>query len=282
MILSTLDTETKTIYHEIEEENKYNTLQVMDYDTITTGKATKVNNNQTPITDMSLIDEDTFLYAYYHTKLNNIVVKIIKIVGTKIKSGPVCVVDEKLNTTVISIISMSKDRVILTYNDNLNRVGKVLHLKIINNQVEIIEKYFFADGFVPELVTFKLTEHQYVMFYQFEEYGIMRVTDIEDDQLIMQPEKTFYKDSDLWGLAIEKIHNYFVIIFINSNNKLVLKILTADERLTFTSATVFTTPVIDHTFELMSVANEFAMCYFNNQVQILSIINGQIMQPENF
>jgi len=281
MILNTIDTETKTIYHEIEQNNNFNTISIMDYNLNQESKKIKVNNSQTIITDMCIINEESFLLCYYHNKINKIIVKVININGLKLDLGPMCIVDEKTNSSVMSVISISKDRAILTYNDNFNKVGKILYLKINNNQIYVIEKYIFANDIVPELSTFKINDTQYVMFYQLNNCGVMRLTDIERDKIFLKNEQIFYKGSNLWGLSVNRVHDYFILIFINNQKKLVMKILSADNKLTFTSGSVYNKPV-ENGFELISIDNEFCLCYFNGIVQIISIINGQVIQPENF
>jgi len=284
MILNTLDTETKTIYHEIENGTNYNTISIMDYDTNTQGKDYKINNSQTYVTDMCLINDNSFLICYFHLLLNKIVCKIVDIDGVEVKSGPMCIVDEKTSSTVMSIISLSPTRAILTYNDNLNKVGKSLLLNTENNNITVIEKYIFANHEIPEIATFKLSDTEFVLFYQIESNGVVRLTEFKDDQLELMEEQLFYKGSDLWGLSVQRIHGYFVLIFIDTNHRLVLKIITADKKLAFTAGTVFTTPVEDGRFELISIDDEFAICYFNDQAQIISVRNGQMMSPvpDNF
>ena len=281
MILNTLDTKTKTFYHEIDDSVNYNTISVVDYENNLHGKNHKINNSQTYITDMCLIDDDNFLLCYYHLLLNKIVCKIVTVNGVNIKSGQMCIVDEKTNSNVLSLISISPTRAILTYNDNLNNVGKSLLLGIDGDKITVIEKYIFAEHEVPELASFKISDTEFVLFYQLENNGIVRLTEFKDDELELKEEQLFFKGSDLWGLSVQRVHNYFILIFIDSLQRLVLKIITADKKLSFTSGTVYTQPVLDGKFELITIDNEFAICYFNDQAQIISIINGQMMQPEN-
>ena len=205
----------------------------------------------------------------------------VNVNGTIVKSGPMCIVDEKTQSDVMSLISISPTRAVLTYNDTQNKVGKSLLLGVDGNNITVIEKYIFANQEIPELASFKLTDTEFVLFYQFANNGIVRLTEFKDDQLILKEEQLFFKGSDLWGLSIQRVHNYFILVFIDSMQRLVLKIISADKRLAFTSGTVYAQPVIDGKFELVTIANEFAICYFNGQSQIISIINGQMMQPEN-
>ena len=42
----------------------------------------------------------------------------------------------------------------------------------------------------------------------------------------------------------------------------------------------FNKRIINDYFQLISIDNEMVLCYFNDIVQIISLNNGQIMQPE--
>jgi len=281
MILNTLDTKTKTFYHEINDNFNYNTISVIDYENNIHGDKKKINNSKTYITDMSIIDDDNFLLCYYHRLLKKIICKIINIDGVNVNSGQMCIIDDNTHTTVMSLISISSTRAILTYNDTLNNVGKSLLLNISNDFITIIEKYIFAYENIPELASFKLSDTEFVLFYQLKNSGIVRLIEIKNDQLELKEEQLFYKNSDLWGLSIQRIHDYFILVFIDSTQRLILKIITANKKLSFSSGRIYNQPVIDGKFELVTIDNEFAICYFNNTAQIISITDGKMIKPEN-
>ena len=97
------------------------------------------------------------------------------------------------------------------------------------------EKYVFVNDIIPELTSFKLSDTEFVLFYQLKQSGIVRLTEFKNDKLIKVEEQLFYKDSDLWGLSVQSVNNYFVLIFIDTHHRLVLKIITANKKLSFTN-----------------------------------------------
>lgn len=284
MILDTLDLKNKTVFHEINLKENFNTFSVIDYLTNKQGRNQKINNGMTSTIDFCAINDNQILLSYVPATSDKVICKILTVEGTYITIGPLYTIDENTNTSRISVVNLSQDKFVIFYNDNNNKVGKAIIVYISKNKFSTISSNIWYKGIVSELRAIKSMDNEIIVFFQFIKNGIVRLLKYNgapDNKFSVSEESLFFKGSNLWHLTIKKLKEFYVVAFIDSNHKLNLKILQTTNKISFTHGITYTQPIIDDYFQMISIDNEFLLCYFNNQVQVINLINGQIMQQEN-
>jgi len=281
MLISTLDLKDKTIFHEINAPDNFNVFSVMDYSTNKMGVDQKINNGITSTLDYCRINDNLVLAGYVPSVIDKVVVKTLSINGTDIKAGPLYTLDERTTTNKISIIGLNDSTFIVCYNDNTNKCAKAIAIHIEDDRISTISNTLLLKGIVREIRAVKAEENEMAVFLQFDKIGIVQLIKFVDgNKLVKTEEQVFYTGSDLYNLTIASMHRYHVVGFLNSAHMLVLKILETSPKVKFTQGMQFNKRIVNDYFQLISIDNEMVLCYFNDIVQIISLNNGQIMQPE--
>ena len=282
MLLDTLDLKDKTVFHDIDPTVNYNTFSVMDYSTNKQGKSYKINNGLTTYIDFKAINDNQVLVCYTPPTIDRLICKVLTIEGTYIKIEPVFQIDEKTNTSKISIVNISPNKFVIFYNDNTNKVGKSVLIEVGKTKISILSKNIFHDGIVPEICSIKSQDNEIVLFYQNNKNGSVQLIQLFDNNTLGKvEEQIFFTGSNLWDMMIKPINDEHVLSFINSDHKLCLKILSIDKTVHFTKGMVFPQKVNGDYYQLISIDNEMVLCYFNNIIQIIDRNDGHLIHPEN-
>jgi len=284
MLINSLDLKDKTIFHEVNPSEKFNSFIIMDYLTNTMGKKLKINNGITSTLDYCSINENQILLSYVPAIIDKIVVKICTIKDdTLMDFGPLYTIDELTNTNKISLVKIIDNKFAIIYNDNSNKNCKIVVISIDNDKISTVSKMILTSGVVPEVRAINVMDGEIAVFFQHNKVGIVQLLRYNEGlSLYKAEEQIFYIGSDLWNLTIKKVKDYYVLGFINSDHKLIIKIIEAtDNKIRFTHGIQYNIKIVGDFFQMISIDNEMILCYFNNVAQIISLNNGQIIQPEN-
>jgi len=284
MIINTIDLKDKTVFHEVNRDENFNSFSVMDYQTNKQGKHQKVNNGLTPVIDYYPINDNQLLLSYCPSVINKIIIKVLTLEGTYIDNGPTFTIDSDTKPSKISITNLSNDFFIVFYNDYKNNKGKYVIIKVNNKQISTVSSGYFIDGDIEELNVVNVIENEIALFFEYKQTGMVQLLEFQKDsqeKLVKKEEAIFFQKSNLKNLTIKKIKDYYVMGFINSNHMLCLKILNVEDTIKFTHGIQYNQSIKGDFFQMFAIDNEMILCYFNNTVQIINLINGQMIQPEN-
>ena len=284
MIIDTINLKNKTVFHEVNNNENYNSLSVMDYSTNKQGKHQKINNGLTSVIDYYPINDNQLLLSYCPSVIKKITLKVLTLEGTYIDNGPSFTIDSDTTPSKISITHLSNNFFVIFYNDYKNSKGKYVIVKIDNIQISTVSSGYFIDGNIEELNVVNVIDNEIALFFQYKQTGTVQLLEFKKDsqeKLIKKEEAIFFQKSNLKNLTIKKIKDYYVMGFINSNHMLCLKILNVDTTIKFTHGIQYNQPIKNDFYQMFAIDNEMILCYFNNTVQIINLINGQMIQPEN-
>lgn len=281
MLINTLDLEDKTIFHEINTLDNFNVFSVMDYSKNKMGVNHKINNGITSTLDFCEIDNNNILVGYVPYIVDRVVVKVISIDDTNMKTGPLFTLDEKTQTNKISVIKLSNNIFVVCYNDITNKCLKAIAISVNGESISTISNTILLKGFIPEVRSVKINDNEMVVFMQVDKVGLVQLIEYNSGKLIKKEEQVFYTGSYLYNLSICSMKKHHVVGFLNNAHMLVLKILEVDPKVKFTQGMQFNKRINNDFFQLISIDKEMVLCYFNGIVQIISLNNGQIIQPES-
>lgn len=283
MLLNTLDLKDKTIFHEINALDNFNVFSVMDYPSNKMGINHKINNGITTTLDYCEANDNTIIAVYVPYIIDKVVIKILSIDGTDIKSGPLYTLDEKTLTNKVSIVSLNNNTFVVCYNDNANKCLKAVAVHLDDkNVISTLSNTILLKGIVPEVRAIKTTENEICVFIQVDKVGLVQLIRLVDgNKLIKVEEQVFYTGSDLYNLTICSLKKHHIVGFLNNAHMLILKVLETDPKIKFTQGMQFNKRVVNDYFQMVSIDREMVLCYFNGIVQIVSLNNGQIAQPES-
>lgn len=281
MLISTLDLEDKTIFHEINTLDSFNVFSVMNYSTNKMGINHKINNGITSTLDYCEIDNNSILIGYVPYIIDKVVVKVTTIDNTDMKAGPLFTLDEKTQTNKISIVKLSNNIFVVCYNDITNRCLKAIAIHVDGGSISTISNTILLKGFVPEVKAIRVSDSEMAVFIQVDKVGMVQLIKYDNNALVRKEEQVFYTGSDLYNLSICSMKRHHIVGFLNSAHQLVLKILEISPKVKFTQGMQFNKRIINDYFQLISIDKEMVLCYFNSIVQIVSLNNGQIIQPES-
>lgn len=282
MLIDSIDINNKTIFHEILSGENYNSLSIMDYNTNTTSKNFKINNCATLVIDICAINDSQLLTCYFSPTVNKLVCKIITILDDlSFQFGPSFTIDIKTSTTRVSIVNLNKTESVIFYNDNTNDLGKAIIIKHDDTNITTINSYTFSNGKILQLVAMKNDEKEVLLFFQYHNDGVTKLFSYTDMKLILIEEQKFFHGSNLYNLSMKKLKDNAILAFVADDFHLYIKILQLHPKITFTQSIKFNKKVSNINFDLISVDNEMVLCYVEGVVQIISLVNGEIIQPEN-
>lgn len=290
MLIDTIDIGNKVLIHEIKNKN-FDTFSIFDYNDHKYSDEYKINNGVAKAFNYLPIDDNRVLLVYIPHAVDKVSCKVIRINDLMLEIGPLFSIINDVRTTSIALCRLSGDFFAIISNDTINHTANITVIKVNDGKITTITNQAFVPN-TPNTSDHKSTPKNFVaintadneitIFCDYKNNCSASLFRFEDNsRIVFVEDQIFYINSTMSCAKIKKVKDFYVLFYINSIRKLIMKVIKVDSKLSFTYSAQFVPDIINNFYQLISIDNEMVLCYFNNVIQIISIVNGLFVQQEN-